>query len=181
MTWTSHPVFAGAVAITGRASEIDEAVAAVGPRAAAFIPAQFERRLTEIFAGAPVPWPAWDGEEPFFETLALTIANAVQSEISVERYALAGIRTLRWVTNHGETVCEKCRAAEGATVRVGELFPFVDVPTTPAHPGCCCAVVVGDKEFEITGGDLAASAEYTRRFNAQNDAALERSLESNDE
>lgn len=169
MTWTSHPVFTHATAITARAAEIDDAVASIGPRAKAFIPAQFERRLSQIFGETPVPWPAWDGAEPFFKTLALTIANLVQSEMSVERYASAGIRTLRWVTNGGETVCQNCRAAEGAIVPLGQPFPFVDVETSPAHPGCCCAVVVGDEEFQINVDDLAASPQYTRQVDAASD------------
>lgn len=158
MKWTSHPAFLGATSITSRVSEIDDAVAAAGPRANAFIPAEFERRLTQIFGGVPVRWPAWDGTGSFFKTLALTISNIVQSQMSVEQYALAEIRTLRWVTNHGRTVCEKCRAADGATVRIGEMFPFVGVSASPAHPGCCCAVVPGDEEFQMTADDLAASA-----------------------
>lgn len=160
MGWRHHPAFVGATEITDKADQIDAAIAAVGPGAESFIPRAFEHQLSAIFGGVPVAWPAYRSGEPFFATLALTIANAVQSEAALELYRQAEIRTVEWVTTGGADVCEKCRATDGVVVRSGDLFPHVGVASPPAHEGCHCALMAADEDVRYDPArDAAASPE----------------------
>ncbi len=54
-------------------------------------------------------------------------------------YEQAGITERVWVTAGDAHECPQCEAADGEVVKIGALFPSVDVEDAPAHPNCCPA------------------------------------------
>ena len=82
------------------------------------------------------------------QMVARTELSRAQTAGQVALYTQAGIEKVRWVTNHGSTVCDDCDAADGQVVALGDPFDGVDTDEPPAHPNCCCALMAADDDVD---------------------------------
>jgi len=82
------------------------------------------------------------------QMVARTELSRAQTAGQVALYKLAGIEKVRWVTNHGATVCDECEEADGQVVAMGDVFDGVDTDEPPAHPNCCCALMAADEDVD---------------------------------
>lgn len=78
--------------------------------------------------------------------VARTELSRAQTAGQVAIYNTAGVQTVIWQSNHGQTVCDECSDADGAVVPLGEIFEMVGVDAPPAHPCCCCNVLPYDED-----------------------------------
>ena len=82
------------------------------------------------------------------QMVARTELSRAQTAGQVALYKLAGIEKVRWVSNHGDTVCDECDEADGQVVTMGDPFDGVDTDEPPAHPNCCCALMAADEDVD---------------------------------
>ena len=82
------------------------------------------------------------------QMVARTELSRAQTAGQVALYKLAGIGKVRWVTNHGATVCDECDEADGQVVDMGDPFDGVDTDEPPAHPNCCCCLMAADEDVD---------------------------------
>jgi SPP1 gp7 family putative phage head morphogenesis protein len=84
--------------------------------------------------------------EYWTQTVARTELSRAQTIGQVAIYKAAGVKTMIWQSNHGQTVCDECDEANGDVVEMGEDFEGVDTDQPPAHPNCCCNVLPYDED-----------------------------------
>jgi len=87
-----------------------------------------------------VPTDSWS------KMVARTELSRAQTLGAMSLYQAAGIETVMWVTNSGQTVCDECSDADGEVRKLGDPFDGVDTDTPPAHPNCCCSLVPADED-----------------------------------
>ena len=91
-----------------------------------------------------VPTDEWS------EMVAQTELSRAQTQGAIALYKTAGLSTVTYVTNSGQTVCDECDALDGETFQLDDLD---DENTPPMHPNCCCSLVPGDDEVAAMSDD----------------------------
>lgn len=93
---------------------------------------------------------------------------------SFSLYHEAGIEKVTWIATEGQNCCDECSAADGETVDIGDMFPFVDVDSPPVHPNCVCSTVPSDDDLgDFTSPDATQYA-AAQANNAADEAYDER-------
>lgn len=72
------------------------------------------------------------------ETVSRTELSRAYNQGARDLYDHAGITERVWVTAGDAHECPACEAADGEIVKIGNLFPSVNVEDAPAHPRCFC-------------------------------------------